>query len=294
MSDLFPLVTVVAISYNHERFVIECLNSLKNQTYKNIQLIVIDNCSKDNSVGKIEDWIQINPSISVFFIPNDKNIGVCAALNLALVHAKGQFFQFISCDDVLSYDKIAMQVSFFNKLPESVAFVYGNFDFVDENGKILSEMNRFAKNGWFSKYDLPSGRIQSEIIHNYFLCAPTLLYRTSCINDIGAYNEAIPFEDFQMNLRLLDKYSCQGMMEILCQYRILSHSFYNSSSDERIEKNYLHTMKYVYGRSYQHNWSILLRYISTKHDVFSLIVKKSVFYLLFLIGKNYKREFGIK
>lgn len=293
MNKRSPLVTVVALSYNHEEFLVETLDSIQNQTYKNIQLIILDNNSQDNSVGKISEWIK-DCALEPLFIPNQKNLGVCAALNLALNHTKGEFFQFISCDDILSNDKIELQVSIFDDLPQSVAFLYGNFDFIDENGKVLPELNRFDKNGWHSVSDLPAGRIKAEFIHNYSLCAPTLLYRTSCINEIGKYDEEIPFEDFQMNIRLLEKYACKGMIEILCQYRILSNSFYNSTSDLRVERNYLHTMKYIYGQSYQHNWVILLRYISSKEDFVSRILKKIIFYLIHLTAKEYKRDYGIK
>ncbi|MFN3998528.1 glycosyltransferase [Algoriphagus sp.] len=293
MNETLPLVTVVALSYNHEQFLVETLNSIQNQTYKQIQLIILDNNSQDDSVGKINEWIKTS-SLDPLFIPNHKNLGVCAALNLALEHTKGEFFQFISCDDILSFNKIELQVSFFHKLPDSLAFIYGNFDFIDEHGKVLPEMNRFEKNGWHSVYDLPAGKIRSEFIQNYSLCAPTLLYRTSCIHAIGRYDEDIPFEDFQMNIRLLEKYACQGMMEILCQYRVLSNSFYNSTSLLRIERNYLHTMKYVYGYNYQQNWVILLRYISTKDGFIYRILKKILFYIINLISKEYKREYQIK
>ncbi len=294
MIEQRPLVTIVALSYNHDKFVIETLDSIKNQTYTNIQLIIIDNDSKDESVNKINEWIQLEYFENILFLPNKSNLGVCAALNIALTHSKGEFFQFISCDDILSENKIELQVSLFNKLPDTVAFIYGNFDFIDENGKVLYEINRFKIAGWLSQSDLPSGRIKSEIVKNYFLCAPTLLYRTNCIRAVGQYDEDIPFEDFQMNVRLLTKYSCQGMMAILCKYRVLANSFYNATSQLRIEKNYLHTMKYVYGESYQQNWIILLRYISTKDDIINRFLKKSIFSLLHLVDKGYKNEFGIK
>ncbi|MDQ3753753.1 MAG: glycosyltransferase [Acidobacteriota bacterium] len=57
MKDNQPLVSVIAGCYNHSRFVLECLESIRNQTYKNIQLIIIDDCSTDNSVALIRAWI---------------------------------------------------------------------------------------------------------------------------------------------------------------------------------------------------------------------------------------------
>ena len=54
------LVSVVITNYNHEEYIVECLDSIKNQTYKNIEIIIIDDASTDNSVEVINNWIEIN------------------------------------------------------------------------------------------------------------------------------------------------------------------------------------------------------------------------------------------
>jgi glycosyltransferase involved in cell wall biosynthesis len=62
----FPLVSVICLSYNHEAYVVESLNSVINQTYPNIELLIADDCSTDNSVGKIQDWLENHPEVHFF------------------------------------------------------------------------------------------------------------------------------------------------------------------------------------------------------------------------------------
>lgn len=282
------------MSYNHGEYVLETLESIDQQTYKNIQLIVIDNGSKDDSVEKIHNWIQNTRFADVQFLPEVINLGVCAALNKALTLTKGKYFQFISCDDILLPHKIEKQIGVFETFPDTVAFIYGNFKYINEKSEIVEKDNHFAVQGWTHQSDLPSGRVKSVAVNNYFISAPTVLYRTHCLEDVGGYDEMIPFEDFQMNLRLLTKFSCYGLIDVLCLYRVLSNSFYNSTSEDRIEKNYLQTMKYVYGDSYYQNWVILLRYILFNRSFKFRIFQKIIFTLLNSASVSMKREYNIK
>lgn len=294
MSINSPLVTIVALSYNHGDYVLETLESIQNQTYQNIQLIIIDNGSKDDSGEKINQWIAKAGFPNAQFFPEVNNLGVCAALNKALHLTKGEYFQFISCDDIMLSHKIEIQIGVFEKLPETVAFVYGNFKYINEKSAVLENLNHFALQGWTHQSDLPSGRVKLMAVNNYFISAPTVLYRTVCLKDVGGYDEMIPFEDFQMNLRLLSKFSCYGLIDDLCLYRVLSDSFYNSTSDHKIEKNYLQTMKYVYGDSYHQNWVILLRYILFNDSLKFKIIKKTIFSLLNRATVSMKKDYGIK
>lgn len=296
MNNNIPLVTIIALCYNHSKYVLETLESIKNQTYTNIQLIVIDNASNDDSSEKISNWIKNSEFQDVLFFPEKANLGVCPALNKALKLTKGKYYQFISCDDILLCDKILKQVQIFETLPVSVAFIYGNFQYIDEKSEVLDQMNQFSHNGWIYQSDLPSGRIQSIIANNYFISAPTLLYRTNCVKEIGGYDETISFEDFQLNLRLLGKFSCYGLIDVLCLYRVLTNSFYHSSSEIKIEKNYLHALKYIYGNFFYENWMILLRYTLFKNSnsIKFKIIKKIIFYLLNIAEVSYKKEYGIK
>ena len=75
----FPLVSVICLSYNHEAYVVEALNSVINQTYPNLELLIADDCSDDNSIGVIKDWVKNHPE--VHFSTNEKNLGNTKTFN---------------------------------------------------------------------------------------------------------------------------------------------------------------------------------------------------------------------
>ena len=129
-----PLVSFVVTSYNYENFVIKTLESIKNQTYKNFEIIVVDDCSSDNSTDKIEEYISRNQDIRITLIKNDKNLGQLASMLIGLKAAQGQFISFIDSDDVIAeeYAEVHLRVH----LSTSVAFTSAQIIEIDENDEI--------------------------------------------------------------------------------------------------------------------------------------------------------------
>src|SRR5437016_4691234 len=111
----YPLVSVVVLCYNHARFVVECLESIKLQNYPKLELIVNDDASTDGSDSVIKDWLGKNPSIPHRFIRNQLNRGLCRTLNNALKYTTGTYFAGIAADDAWLPGKLLNQV----KLMES-------------------------------------------------------------------------------------------------------------------------------------------------------------------------------
>src|SRR5437762_2913332 len=118
-----PLVSIILLSYNYSRFVLETLESVKAQTYAATQLIVVDDCSSDDSVATISHWLHENRMLGTF-IRHSKNQGICKSLNDALQVANGKYVSMVASDDVLLPDKIARQVEIMESQPEQVGIVY--------------------------------------------------------------------------------------------------------------------------------------------------------------------------
>ena len=93
-----PLVTIICTSYNHAKFIEQSLNSVINQRYKNIELIIADNASEDNSVEVIENWLKNHNGIK--FIKNESNLGITRSFNKAVKYANGTFLMDLSGADV--------------------------------------------------------------------------------------------------------------------------------------------------------------------------------------------------
>ena len=107
-----PLVSVICLCYNHADYVTESLDSVLNQEYKNIEIIIIDDCSTDNSVPVIDEWLQKYPSI--LFIKNKTNLGNTKSFNKALEIAKGAYIIDFATDDILMPNCITQQIEKFS------------------------------------------------------------------------------------------------------------------------------------------------------------------------------------
>lgn len=129
-----PLVTFIVTSFNYEKYVIKTLESIKNQTYENIEIIVVDDKSIDNSVEKIKEFVKNNKNLPLKLVEHAENKGQMAAMQTGLLHAKGQFISFVDSDDILvkDYAKTLIRVH----LASSVAFVSGQLIEIGETDEI--------------------------------------------------------------------------------------------------------------------------------------------------------------
>jgi teichuronic acid biosynthesis glycosyltransferase TuaG len=156
-----PLVSVILTSYNSSIYLENSLISLVNQTYSTFEIIIIDDCSTDNSIELLGNFVKNNPERSISLFRNLKNIGQAASLNVGLDNAKGAYLCLIDSDDKISPDFISKMT---NKIESGFQFVYCGFDIVDTINKsvIAYEKNR--------KFISNSQEIISEYMnaHNHF------------------------------------------------------------------------------------------------------------------------------
>lgn len=129
-----PLITFIVTSFNYENYVIKTLESIKNQSYENIEIIVVDDKSCDNSVEKIKVFAKKNNHLTLKLIEHNETKGQMAAMQTGLKQANGQFVCFIDSDDILvkDYAKTLIRVH----LSTSVAFVSGQLIEIGENDEI--------------------------------------------------------------------------------------------------------------------------------------------------------------
>lgn len=215
-----PLVTVIAVCYNHSRFVVECLESIRQQTYRPIHLVIMDDASTDQSLHIIRDWISHN-AIESIFIHHTENKGLCRTLNEALGFAKGKYVSMISTDDVFMPDKLCHQVAQMERLPEDVGVLYSDASQIDEDGRALPKMF-IESHREFPKP--PEGYIFSTLLEGNFLPAMTTLIRRSCFDRVGFYDERLCYEDWDMWLRISAHYRFVFSPIVSAKYRIVSTS----------------------------------------------------------------------
>ncbi len=198
-----PLVTMIVLSYNHSRFILETLESVKAQTYKHTELIIVDDCSTDDSVAVIDRWLQEN-QIECTFIRHQRNQGICKSLNDALAVATGKYVSMIASDDVWLPDKIALQVEIMESQPDDVGVLYSDAFQMDEHGHSLH--NTYHATYW-KLTEMPQGEVLDTLLQGNFIPGPTALIRRCCYDEVGLYDENLPWEDWDMWMRIARRYS---------------------------------------------------------------------------------------
>jgi len=205
-----PLVSIVCLCYNHERFVEEAIQSVFNQTYKNIQLILVDDFSSDKSVAVIQKIIEQYSNVD--FLPLKKNHGNCAAFNKGLELVKGDFIIDFATDDVMLPNRIENQVNFFLHQNENVGVVFTDSIYIDENGKML--LNHYEH--LFKKKiikNIPTGNVFRDVLTTYFISSPTMMVRKKVYDELNGYDESLAYEDFDFWIRASRNFRFQFLNE---------------------------------------------------------------------------------
>ena len=219
-----PLVSVIALCYNHERFIIECLQSVVNQTYKNVELIIVDDFSEDKSREKILDFVNLNPSIHYIF--NETNIGNCRSFNQAFEISEGKYIIDLSTDDVLLPNRIEEQVKKFEE-SEKIGVVCSDANFIDENSNYLGNIR--------SKLKPPIGNIYEDVLASKSYIMPvSVMVRRTILEKLNGYDETLCYEDFDFWVRSSRICEYDYVPKVLSNQRIVegSHStkFYQKNS----------------------------------------------------------------
>ncbi|MBC7389813.1 MAG: glycosyltransferase [Opitutaceae bacterium] len=290
-----PIVTVICTCYNHEKYVEEAITSVLNQTYNNVQLIVVDNASSDNSIVKIKGLLDNNPSI--LFIKNNANLGICKAFNEAVKYAKGEYLIDLSADDILLPNRIEIQLKEFEKLDDSYGMIYSHIEYINADGKLISNTK--------SKQYFPSGDIFKNILEEYIIPSPSTIFRKTSFLNIGSYNEDLAFEDFDFWVKCSYFYKIHFVPVITTQKRILGQSlstqFYSTESDKMLRstlstfiwahsrlRNTEELNSFQKGLSYYFRQSVLYGHLRLAKEYYEMMIapKGIKTYLAILIFKS--------
>lgn len=226
-----PLVSVCVPVYNHENYINECLQSIIDQDYKKIELIVIDDGSKDSSVQVIKKIISACESRFVRFeFITRSNKGLCKTLNEAVQWSRGSFFSALASDDAWYPEKISSQIKIFSELNENVAAVSAELQQVDGQGNIFGYENKPEHAGL--KFDF-----EDVIFGRSRIPAPAAIIRMSALRETGGYNEMSIIEDLHMWLSLTSKgYEIFLSPQVLAKYRV-----HDENTHKKIRLMHQHT-----------------------------------------------------
>ncbi|WP_207632771.1 glycosyltransferase family 2 protein [Foetidibacter luteolus] len=208
-----PLVTIGVLSYNNAPFIRETLDSVYGQSYGNIELVIVDDCSTDNSLNIITEWIKAY-NLKCNLIIHDRNYGICRTCNDVIKNASGKYISLFGSDDIMNEMRIEKLVHEMEQAGEEYALCHSSCEAIDQNGQHIGIYNveGYQRQGYI--FDMLLER-------KIFISAPSVLIRKSVYDKVGLYDERLYAEDFGMWTKLLPLYKVKFSQYIGVKYRII-------------------------------------------------------------------------
>lgn len=244
------LVSIIMPSYNTGRFIGETIESVLAQSYSDWELIIVDDCSKDNTDDVVSQYLADE---RICYIKNETNSGAAISRNRALREAKGKWIAFLDSDDLWEPDKLKNQIAFMED--NGYHFSYTNYAEIDEksspNGKRVTGPKRITKHG----------------MYNYcWMGCLTVMYDSETvgliqIKDIKKNN------DYAMWLKVCKKENCYLLDETLARYRKRNGSISNHGYMKLIKWHYR-----LYNKA--ENKDPISSFVLTIRNLFFGVIKK--------------------
>jgi glycosyltransferase involved in cell wall biosynthesis len=178
------LASIVLTNFNKEKFVLEQLNSIISQTYKNWELIIVDDCSTDRSKEIIGRFIENNSDKKIVLLENKENLGVAKNFETGLEYAKGEYIAVCDADDVWLSNKLEKELQFLKK--GNYGMVYSDLTVVDENLRVIEKS--FMRKG-LSLFCHQKDESFYELIDNNHVPGPTILFRAELKNKLIPFSK---------------------------------------------------------------------------------------------------------
>lgn len=218
-----PLVSYIMTAKNTEKFIGEAIKSIVNQTYENLEIIIVDDASTDGTTRIIREWTAKDPRVKAIY--NKASILPPLARNKAASIARGKYLAVLDSDDVCFPERTAKQVAFLESRPEMAA-VCGHAEIIDVNGKSLGIKKKSC-----NLSDIRFAMLlQSQFIHS------SMMVRKSAFDEFGGYRpEFMHAEDYDICTWILEKYDMINIDEVLIKFRANSGGVTTQSDSQKIQ-----------------------------------------------------------
>ncbi|WP_426595922.1 glycosyltransferase [Pectobacterium brasiliense] len=204
-----PLVSIVIASYHAVDFIVDTLNSCINQDYNNIEVIITDDFSSDDTVKVCENQIDIlkekYPKVTVLLLKNNKNVGIVKNLNRSINFCNGEWVKFIGSDDILAPNAISsyMDFIFHSRKKNTLGAIFGKFKTFGDSAAVDEKI--FPLKYTSAVISLKSGWLKKKLINlNFNNVAPGAFIKTSVLRNLGGFDENYIFlEDLPLWMKMV-------------------------------------------------------------------------------------------
>ena len=208
MAERTEKVTVIVPAYNHEKYLIECLESIHNQTYRNFQWIVVDDCSVDNTLSILQEKQKY---YGYRLLTHRRNLGISQTLTEVIRdYETGEYISICASDDYWEVNKLERQIEFMESHPE-YAMCFCRTFFIDTDSNTI---------GTDKPEHYRGGYIFNDIITQTFHPPVNYMIRKNVLEEFGYYKKGVVAEDFYMNCMISHKYPIGYIPDLMGYYRV--------------------------------------------------------------------------
>ena len=206
-----PLVSIISPTYNHEKYIEDCIQSAQLQTYTNWEMIIVDDGSTDNTFNIAKSIAESDPRIRVY---TQKNIGIfrlAETYNFALSISKGKYIAVLEGDDVWLPEKLSLQLPAM-EANENIVLSYGQAFSSATDLKTDYSLSDFSNKSYETLQNNPIGTATKTLLFSNFIVALSVLIRKSTLEKIGGFKQSnqLPLVDITtwIELSLCGNFSC--------------------------------------------------------------------------------------
>lgn len=252
MSADAPRVTVIVTSYNQADLVGQALDSVAAQTESDLELVVTDDGSADDSQGTIEAWLAQH-DVQGTLVAADRNVGLPAMLNRALPLIRGEYVVVLNGDDWMEPDRLAVQAAALDVAPDAVGLVYSDLRVVDADGVPTGDI--FPP----SSVERREGDVFLHIIQHPMIGMPSVMFRRAVLDRIGPWDESLVADDFDFLLRVAAAgYEFRYVPAVIVNYRQVEESLTSVRGAELAEGR-IRALQKLLGRNDETDRAVLER-----------------------------------
>lgn len=306
-----PLVSIIVITYNSGKYVLETLESAKAQTYQNIELIVSDDYSTDNTVEICRKWIDENKEcfVRTELVTSPLNTGIPANCNRGVRAARGEWIKLIAGDDLL-LPNCAIDNIEFSKTTDTKIFFSVRVSFKDVAGKRII-LQKSIPSIFNSK--IISAHDQYQLALRRLGCPPnTLFINKKVLDELNGYDENFPFiEDWPFLVKITKAgYKLEYFPRESVMYRIHSESIFHTNIKDEIYTNYTEHVHYPMYRkvilpniplveklAFYYKYLVVLVYRKTilnRRNVFTRIINKLLLLPYYFANSYFRKRISKK
>lgn len=209
MSKNKPLVSVVMPAFNVEKYIREAIESIRNQTLKDFELIIINDASTDKTLSIVKSYVKKDPRIRL--LKNSKNLQIATSLNKGIKYAGSNIIARMDPDDISYPDRLKIQYEYLKNHPK-IAVVGADMIIISQDGKIVSKR----------EYPTTSQELKKVMFRYSPFAHPVVMFRKDIFERLGGYDiKMVPCEDINLWFQIGVKHEFASIPKTLLKYRMI-------------------------------------------------------------------------